>query len=113
MHPRTLILTAALLTRSGRGGVAGDVAVAWGVDMAWDVAGAWGVDMAWDVAGAWGVAGVGLHLTGTRGGRPTKQMFFIGGEICLTDLAEVEVRDAVSKAEWASASAVALLPGPM
>ena len=60
MHPRTLILTAALLTRSGRGGVAGDVAVAWGADVAWDV------------AGAWGVAGVGSHLTGTRGGRTTK-----------------------------------------
>jgi len=54
MHPRTLILTAALFTRSGRGGVAGDVAGAG--------------DVAWDGD----VAGVGLHLTGTRGGKTTK-----------------------------------------
>ena len=38
---------------------------------------------------------------------------FIGGEICLTDLVEVEVWDAVFEVAWASASEVALLPGLM
>jgi len=53
MCPRTLILTAALLTQSGHGGVAGEEAV----------------------AGVAGAAGTGLHLIGTRGGRTTNQIF--------------------------------------